>query len=396
VNRAQHEYAADAPDPPGSWSLKPSLWYVLFGPGSGLGLRLATLLVIAAAVVGIVMDGRRALFIAAGAVLLAAITIAWRTIQWMSTSYGVEHGGHAQPAAFVRRGVFARSTVTVPLDRVQLTRADATFSQRLLGIGTVGIASAGTSGVEILWRHVSRPHDVLDRLRSLTVSPTIQPSRADTSGMTSAPLATRPIVLGIAGGIGSGKSAVAAAFARLGCVVIDSEVRARAALDRPDVRETLVSWWGTGILTPDGRIDRASVSKIVFLDPEQRKRLEALVHPIVRQDRAAMISDLQSSGGPGVRGRQIVIIDAPLLFEVGLDAECDAVVFVDAPREQRLARVAQTRGWSEAELHRREAAQLPVEQKRARSRFLVNNSSTLADIDAQARAVLDQVLAPEA
>jgi dephospho-CoA kinase len=366
----------------------------LFGTGSGVGLRLAGFLAIAAVVVGVMTKGRHALFIAAGAVLLAAITIAWRTIQWMCTAYGIEHAGHPQPVAFVRRGVFARTTVIVPLDRVQMTRADATFAERLLGIGTVGIASAGTGGIEIFWRHVSSPNDVLDRLRRLGLSPTMQPPRADTSAMSSHP--TRPIVLGIAGGIGSGKSAVAAAFAKLGCVVIDSDVRARAALDRPDVRDTLVSWWGKSMLASDGRIDRTAVSKIVFADPEQRKRLEALVHPIVRQDRAAMISDLHTHGGPGVGGRQIVIIDAPLLYEVGLDAECDAVVFVDAPREQRLARVAHTRGWSEAELDRREAAQLPVEEKRARSRFQINNSGTLADIEAQARAVLAQVLVPDA
>ena len=193
-------------------------------------------------------------------------------------------------------------------------------------------------------------------------------------------------MIGLAGGIGAGKSTVARTFADLGCHVIDSDARAKAALDRPEVRDQLVEWWGSGILTPEGRIDRAKVAGVVFGDIQQRHRLESLVHPIVRQERARMIGEARESGA------KAAIVDAPLLFEAGVDAECDSVIFVDTPREQRLARVSAGRGWDEAELTRREASQLPVEEKRRRCRFVVDNADDAPDIHGQARKILAEIL----
>ncbi len=174
-------------------------------------------------------------------------------------------------------------------------------------------------------------------------------------------------VIGLAGGIGAGKSAVARVMAELGCVVSDSDALARAALERDDVRAQLVSWWGEGVISTDGKVDRGAVSRIVFGDDEQRLRLEALVHPLVRVSRGEAIARARDAGA------RAFVIDAPLLFEAGLDAECDVVVFVDAPREVRLARVREHRGWDEAELDRREAAQLAVEEKRRRADVVVLN-----------------------
>lgn len=197
-----------------------------------------------------------------------------------------------------------------------------------------------------------------------------------------------PPTIGLAGGIGAGKSAVAAMLADLGGVVSDSDADARAVLAEADVVETLRSWWGDDVIGSDGTVDRAAIARRVFADPAERQRLEALVHPRIHARRRARFD----AAPPDAR---VFVIDAPLLFEAGLDAECDAVIFVDAPREVRLARVARDRGWTEAELDRREAAQWPVERKRERATVVVENAHdddpTLRD---RVAVTLDRVLNP--
>jgi dephospho-CoA kinase len=200
--------------------------------------------------------------------------------------------------------------------------------------------------------------------------------------------ARQPLVIGIAGGIGSGKSTVARAFADLGCVVSDSDAQARAALDRPDIQAQLVSWWGDQIVGSDGSVDRQVVGAIVFGDPAQRSRLEGLIHPLVRRSRSELIEQAVASGAPAV------IVDAPLLFEVGLDKECDAVVFVDVDRETRVARVRARNGWDEAELDRRENAQLALDEKRRRSDYSVSNMGDRTGLSRGVAEILGHLLRP--
>lgn len=195
-----------------------------------------------------------------------------------------------------------------------------------------------------------------------------------------------PAVIGIAGGIASGKSAAAKRFAELGCIVIDSDKEARALLLRDDIKRELVSWWGEGVLDAEGEIDRSAVAKIVFADERERRRLEGLTHPLLRTNRARVIERAEAAGAPAV------ILDAPLLFEAGLDAECDAVVFVDTPREVRLERVRTKRGWDEAELERREKSQWPLEQKRSRSDYVVRNDQGKASLREAIARILDHIL----
>jgi dephospho-CoA kinase len=187
-------------------------------------------------------------------------------------------------------------------------------------------------------------------------------------------------VLGIAGGIGSGKSEVARAFERLGALVVDSDVEARAALERPDVQAQLVAWWGPGVLKRGGGVDRKAIADIVFKDEAERRKLEGLIHPLVRSQRAVLVREAAA------RGARLAVIDAPLLFEAGVDRECDAVVFVDAPRATRLRRV-RDRGWNEAEFSRREASQMPLEEKRRRSQYTISNSGGLEELEEQVRRV---------
>ncbi|TVQ29919.1 MAG: dephospho-CoA kinase [Phycisphaeraceae bacterium] len=197
---------------------------------------------------------------------------------------------------------------------------------------------------------------------------------------------TRPVVIGLAGGVASGKSAAAEAFAALGCRVLDSDREAGRLLQTPAVRDELVRWWGPGVLDAEGRIDHRAVGAIVFTDPDQRKRLEGLIHPLVIEAHDRDIHQAAADGIPAV------VIDAPLLFEAGLDARCDAVVFLDTPQEQRVRRAAETRGWDEQELIRREKNQLPLENKRRRSHYTVTNDAERSKLFGQIREVFRAIM----
>lgn len=173
------------------------------------------------------------------------------------------------------------------------------------------------------------------------------------------PFAGKPII-GIVGGIASGKSYVSRTLAALGCCVIDSDAVAHAIYRQPHVVQTLREWYGPSVLDAAGNVDRRAVGAIVFRDPAQRKRLESLVHPLIHADRDATMQKYASD--PRVRG---FVWDSPLLIEAGLHKDCDCILFVDTPPEVRLARVRTTRGWDAGEFERRERNQLPLEQKRS-------------------------------
>lgn len=190
--------------------------------------------------------------------------------------------------------------------------------------------------------------------------------------------------IGLIGGVASGKSLVAQMFVELGAGLLDADKVGHKvlALDLV-VKHTLVVNWGPDILAPDGSIDRAKVAARVFGDGEQagadRKFLESLVHPKIARYLAIRKADLQNAGHPAV------ILDAPLLLEANWRPLCDLVVFVDADRDIRLAR-ALSRGWTPDEFARREAAQWPVERKRAAADVIISNNG---DLDSLQKSVCD-------
>ena len=173
-------------------------------------------------------------------------------------------------------------------------------------------------------------------------------------------------IIGIVGGIGSGKTFVARLLGELGCVVIHSDEDVRRAYDDPAVREVIRTWWGQRVFRADGSVDRGQIGRIVFHDPGERKRLEGLLHPwVARQREKTMLQNVDKA--------LAFVWDSPLLFETGLDSACDAVIFVDAPLEIRLKRVA-GRGWDAAELARREKSQWPLDKKRLIADYVIDNS----------------------
>jgi dephospho-CoA kinase len=193
-------------------------------------------------------------------------------------------------------------------------------------------------------------------------------------------------VIGLAGGIGAGKSSVAKILANLGCVISDSDADARHALVEPHIRQTIVEWWGNSVLDRSGEIDRKKVAEIIFSDQKARKRLESLIHPWIELQRRERFAH----ASPEVPA---LVIDAPLLFEAGLERECDAVIYVDAAPEIRLSRVMATRGWTAEELASRERFQLPLDQKRKRADHVVENNGDLAALKAQVSRILATIVA---
>lgn len=132
----------------------------------------------------------------------------------------------------------------------------------------------------------------------------------------------------------------------------------------------LVEQFGQGILTADGDLDRARLAAIAFADGTKLERLNAIVHPLVRKWMAAR------TGEAAARGEKIVVLDVPLLYESRGDAAFDAVVLVYAPEEVALQRLVDQRGMTEAEARARTAAQLPIEEKLRRARFVIDNSGS--------------------
>lgn len=198
----------------------------------------------------------------------------------------------------------------------------------------------------------------------------------------------KPIV-GLAGGVGSGKSTVAKILGELGAGVIDSDAISHEEVNAPEVKETLRSWWGDKFLALGGAVDRQKVAAIVFSDSEQRHRLEALLHPRIAVRREMLIEEYDKQ--PRIK---MVVLDSPLLYEADLDLMCDAVIFVDAPEELRRDRSEKHLLWPEGELARRERLQQSLDTKRARADYIVSNHSSLTDLRKEVERVVARIVSP--
>lgn len=183
-------------------------------------------------------------------------------------------------------------------------------------------------------------------------------------------------VIGLVGGIGSGKSEVGGILRTLGCVVCDSDSLVRDLYRTPELKTELQSWWGPGILDEQGQIDRIAVGAIVFKDPLERARLEAFIHPRVEAERAKMFAAAPA-------GTRALVIDAPLLLEAGLADACTRIWFIEAPEQIRHTRVMTSRGWTADELSRREAAQWSLDRKRAAAHDVLRNDGDPASLREQ-------------
>ena len=198
----------------------------------------------------------------------------------------------------------------------------------------------------------------------------------------------QPIVIGIVGGIGSGKSTVAGILGEAGCVVCDSDALARQALEQPDVKQQLARRLGDDVLGNDGSVDREAVSRKVFDDPELRTWLESIIHPMVEQQRGRIFDDAPV-------GARALVIDAPLLLEAGLGEECDVILYVDTPKNIRQQRVEINRKWPISKHSEREEAQLPLDRKRERSHHVLSNEGDITRLRETVHEMLGTILAPD-
>ena len=197
----------------------------------------------------------------------------------------------------------------------------------------------------------------------------------------------RKLVIGLTGGVCSGKSTVAKIMGELGAGVIESDDLGHQELKGREVKDVLCRWWGRDVLAPDGSVDRQKVAAIVFADPSQRHRLEALLHPRIAVRRADMIAAMEEQ--PSIIA---IVLDSPLLYEADLDLVCDAVVFVHSEEEIRKDRSENSNKWPKGELERREKSQQPLDIKRARADYVCENNSSTAALRKRVEGVFAQIV----
>lgn len=194
-------------------------------------------------------------------------------------------------------------------------------------------------------------------------------------------------VIGIAGGIGSGKSTISGIFARRGVVIIDADRIAHQVLDSPETLAGLEREFGDEIVK-QGKASRSALAAAVFADGKLLGKLVALVHPGVLAECVRVIK--VSREDPECVA---VVLDAPLLFEAGLEGLCEKIVFVDASRETRLKRLASSRGWDEGDLARREKFQDSLSSKKKRADYIIDNDGSIENAVAQAEEIWQRVVA---
>lgn len=194
------------------------------------------------------------------------------------------------------------------------------------------------------------------------------------------------IRVGLTGGVASGKSTVSALLVEHGAVLIDADALAREVVAQGTTGlAAVVEEFGTELLGPDGELDRPAMGALVFSDPAARKRLEAIVHPLV----FARIVELEGQAPSDA----VVVHDIPLLAERGLGRdEFDAVIVVDAPRELQLARMQRDRGWSLADAESRIASQASREDRLAIATHVVENAGSRESLRARVAEVFADIV----
>jgi dephospho-CoA kinase len=192
------------------------------------------------------------------------------------------------------------------------------------------------------------------------------------------------MVIGLTGGIGAGKSAVADFFSRRGATIIDTDIVARDVVAPPSrVLDSLVAAFGSAILAADGTLDRPKLASMVFGDRVREARLNEITHPAIRERTIAAIKSLPPSA--------VVVVVVPLLLQTGFEGHCDRVVAVVAPRALRLERVMRRDGVSAAQAEERMAAQLGDDEYENRADVVIRNDRDLAALERASAAAWEKL-----
>ncbi len=183
------------------------------------------------------------------------------------------------------------------------------------------------------------------------------------------------LIVGVIGGIASGKSEVSKLLEEKGASVFPADAVGHRLLGRPDIREKIIDLFGVGCLDENGVIDRKHLAKVFFSGPsDQLTQLEAILHPVIRQQAVETIEAFRQD-----RSKPMLILDVPLLIEAGWESLCDKIIFVDAPLQIRIAN-ARRRGWTDQELFARERTQLPLDKKKESATDVVQNVGSVQDL----------------
>jgi len=191
-------------------------------------------------------------------------------------------------------------------------------------------------------------------------------------------------MVGLTGGIGSGKSTVARMLAGRGAVVVDADLIAREIVERPEVLAALAARFGPEILAADGTLDRAALAERAFVTDELRKELEAITHPPIGEEFLRRVAAAPADG--------IVVHDVPLLVESTRGYQYGGVIVVVAPKEVRLRRLEE-RGVPRADAERRMALQATDEERAAVATWILDNSGAVEDLERQIEAIWPDLVA---
>lgn len=195
------------------------------------------------------------------------------------------------------------------------------------------------------------------------------------------------IIVGLTGGIASGKSTVAGFFSSAGAHIVDADQIAREAVaPGAPAFNAVVSLFGSTILGPDGGIDRKRLGDIIFNDPQKKARLEAVVHPRVRQRAAEITSRIIAQDSEAV-----IVQEVPLLFEVGMQNDLAEVIVVYVPESVQLERLMRRDGIDKKAALARIRSQMAIDEKRKRATIVIDNTSRVADTRKQAMAVYQRL-----
>ena len=195
------------------------------------------------------------------------------------------------------------------------------------------------------------------------------------------------VIIGLTGGIGSGKSSVAEMFKDEGAYVIDFDYLARVVVE-PDTPAwgDIVDYFGQEILLPDRTLNRSKLAEIVFSDAQSRKALEGFTHPRIFEKRDTLLKDIKSKDP-----NALVIVDVPLLFELSLNKNFDKIILVYVSRDVQIERAIKRDALLKEEVEERLKAQINIEKKKLLSDYIINNEESLKNTRDQVRKVIHEL-----
>lgn len=190
------------------------------------------------------------------------------------------------------------------------------------------------------------------------------------------------MIVGLTGGIACGKSTVAKMFSALGCVIIDADIVAREVVEPgQEGLKAVVNRFGPGILNEKGELNRKALGALVFEDARARADLNAILHPLIRQRMEQKKEEAIKKNPP------MILMDIPLLYESGLEGTVEAVIVVYVPEQVQLERLMARDTLSRKEAEQRIRSQIPIEEKRKRADYIIDNSGTLQQTEDQVKSI---------